>query len=199
MAELGTSGYGLGFGGGFVNKIPPTRGALRGTAVGLLVSLAVAAFALGGAADALLTPLPKSWMLPTMFSAIGLAIALAVVLAEAVPWPLGRRLTVVAVLAGTLYSAGQVARGLYTTFVFSGEVARGERRFLVTGSEARSLRVVDRSRPGPVRRIQVDGEFVDGGSRGQCVTVGIERAPSGAERLAPGARVNVARDVGPCE
>lgn len=104
-----------------------------------------------------------------------------------------------AVLAVTLYTSGQVARGLYATFVFSGEVARSERRFLITGSAASSLWVVDPSRPSPVRVIQVDGDVVDDGSRRRFVTVGVELAPDGAERIASGARVNAAEDVGPCE
>lgn len=180
-----------------MDETPSLRPLLRVAAALVLCGLAVSAFALGGAASALLTPLPTAWMAPTMALAIGLGIALSWVLAEGLPWRLARRLTVVGVLAATLYFSGQTMRGLYVVLTFSGDVQADEVSLLVTGFGNGHLQAVHRSLAGPVRRIPIRADADVGEPRGMCVTVGIERTAGGAERLA-GEEVGE-EDVGPCE
>jgi hypothetical protein len=170
---------------------------LRGGATRLFGLFLLSGFALQGSSESLLTPLPGSWMAATIVPAMIVAVVVAYTVAAAIPSLLVRRLTTIGVLSASLYSSGQLARGLYVMSTFSGTVERAQITLLVTGGGSGSLQAVDPTRPGPVRTLPASADEVRSAARGQCVSVTIERAPGGAERLV-GAKVTP-EDISPCE
>ena len=170
------------------------RFALPFAILAILASLYVG---LHGPSQKLLTPPPGGFVGITMLVVVGLALFAAFMLAKDIPSRLARRLTLVAVLAVSIYLGGENARGLYAVNAFGGELQTFSESWMTLNGKGDSVTVTSFERRKTIK-LAASPDVATMAGPGQCVNVQIEKSAEGVERIAPNQPKISTADLSPC-
>jgi hypothetical protein len=118
-------------------------------------------------------------------------------LAKDIPSRLVRRLTLITVMALTIYAGGESARGLYVLSAFNGQDAVASEPWMTLGRRGDTITLSSLKRQKTIS-LRASRDAVAAVGPGRCVTIAVERSASGAERVATSQRAIQASDISSC-
>lgn len=163
-----------------------------------LIIIAAIYFAMRPFSAHLLSPPPSFYIPFAMIIAVVIAISNSITLLSNIPFKLIRRLGTIFLLAITLYAVGESGRGFYAKSAFEGSLKTHTEQWMAISGKGDAISLMSLQRN---RRVSLDAtpEAVAALSGiGACVTVAIERAESGAERIAIGQGAITRADIKQC-
>jgi len=145
----------------------------------------------------LLTPPPSGFVVVTMVMVMGVSLFAGYMLAKDIPSRLVRRLTLIAVMALTIYAGGEGARGLYALSAFNGQDAVASEPWMTLGGRGDTITLRSVKRRKTIR-LRASRDAVAAVRPGRCVSIAVERSASGAERVAASQPAIQASDISSC-
>jgi hypothetical protein len=131
----------------------------------------------------LLTPPPGGFVAVTMVTVMGVAFIAAYMLAKDIPSRLLQRLTLIAVMALSIYGGGENARGLYALSAFNGQNTIAREPWMTLGGRGDTMTLTSLRRRRSIS-VPASPDAVAAARAGRCVSIAVERSASGAERVA---------------
>ena len=135
------------------------------------------------ASQRLLTPPPGGFVAVTMVTIMGVAVIAGYMLAKDIPSRLMRRLTMIAVMALSIYAGGEAARGLYALSAFNGQDTVASEPWMTLGGRGNTMTLTSLRRRKTIS-VQAWPDAVAAAGAGRCVSIAVERSASGSERVA---------------
>lgn len=145
----------------------------------------------------LLSPPPGGFVAVTIVVVFSLALVAGYIFARDIPSRLVRRLVMISVMAFALYAGGVDARGLYSLAAFGKDVTSTSEPWMTIRGSGGDLLVTSLPRRKSLS-LPATPEAIAAAGPGQCVDVMIDKAPSGAERLAASQKIIEAGDISAC-
>jgi hypothetical protein len=130
----------------------------------------------------LLTPPPGGFVALTMATVMGAALFAGYMLAKDIPSRLVRRLTLIAVMALSIYAGGEDARGLYALSAFNGQDTVASERWMTLRGRGDTISLTSLQRRKTIS-VRASPDAVAAARPGRCVSITVERSASGAERV----------------
>jgi hypothetical protein len=140
-------------------------------------------FALHPLSERLLSPLPNTYLPVIFITALVIAIFNSITLLSAIPLKLVRRLGNIFLLAVTLYALGESERGFYAKSAFEGTLTTHNEEWFALHGDGKTITLISPQRTRSVSLVATPEAAAVFGL-GKCVTLMIETAKSGAERIA---------------
>ena len=165
--------------------------------VAILVVLASLYVGLSGPSQTLLTAPPGGFVALTLLVVMGLALFAGYMLARDIPSRLARRLTLIAVIACSLYAGGVDARGIYAVNAFEGDLELLSERWMTLSGSGTSITATSLERR-KTTNLPAASDAVAAAGPGSCVTVEVERSATGAERIKRPEQPIQASDISAC-
>jgi hypothetical protein len=145
----------------------------------------------------LLTPPPTGFVAVTMVTVIGVALFAGYMLAKDIRSRLVRRLTLIAVMALSIYAGGEDARGLYALSAFNGQDTVASEPWMTLGGRGDTITLTSLHRRKTIS-VRASPDAVAAVRPGRCVSIAVERSASGAERVAASQPAIQASDISSC-
>lgn len=167
--------------------------------IAILVVLASLYVGLHGPSQALLTPPPGGFVAITMLVVCGLALFSAYMLAQDIQSRLARRLTLLGLMALSIYLGGESARGLYAINAFGGELQTSSEQWMTLSGIDETITATSLQRNNRTIQIAAEKDAAGAAEPGQCVNIRVETAANGAARIAANQPKISISDLSPCE
>jgi hypothetical protein len=131
----------------------------------------------------LLTPPPGGFVAVTMVTVMPVALIAGYMLSKDIPSRLLQRLTLIAVMALSIYAGGENARGLYALSAFNGQKTVAREPWMTLGGRGDTMTLTSLRRRRSIS-VPASPDAVAAARAGRCVSIAVERSASGAERVA---------------